>query len=128
MQDLERLCNLAVSQVDQMLKKCAKESVSQELGVLGVTQSPKRETQSQRQAHARAATAQHTQCNLCLAKTLSWARDQGAAALCKSSESQCVPPESTAEHAIALTCILASHIVSYNSTLYMCTGRQSVLL
>jgi hypothetical protein len=92
-QDLERLRNLAVSPIDQKLRQYAQESVSLELSTSGATQSPKRNRLAQREARASAAAtvaaAQQTQCNLCLAKTLSWARDQAAAALCKSSESQC---------------------------------------
>lgn len=92
-QDLERLCNMAVSQTDKMLKQCAQEAVSEDLDALGITQSPERDRQAQRVAHACTAAAfaaaRDTQCNLCLAKTLSWARDQAAIALCKSSASQC---------------------------------------
>jgi hypothetical protein len=91
--DLERLRDLAESPIDKTLRKCAQEFVSLKFGASWDRQPPRRDKLAKRQAHASAAAAfaaaQQAQCNLCLATTLSWARDQAAAALCKSSESQC---------------------------------------
>ena len=75
-----------------MLKKCAQESVAEELRSLRIDKPPKHEIQVQREEDASAAAsfaaARATQCTLSFAKTLSHARDQAAVSLCRS-DSQC---------------------------------------
>lgn len=86
------MCSVALSPTDQRLQQCAQESVAEDLRTMGIVQSPKQAARESRlaetQANAAFVSAQKIQCNLCLAKTISWARDQGAAMLCRSQETQ----------------------------------------